>query len=135
VSFNYLGQIDGALEGAGGSDGSASGGMFAWAKESAGPAHSLHANRAHPIVVNAQISGGRLEVEFTYSESTYRRATIEALASRYGEALSGIIAHCRSAETGGYTPSDFPDVNLDQEKLDRLMSKVSRANRGTGRRT
>ncbi len=39
------------------------------------------------------------------------------------EHLESLIEHCRSAETGGYTPSDFPLAGLDQSELDKLISK------------
>ena len=38
-------------------------------------------------------------------------------AAWYAEELRGLIAHCRSAGAGGYTPSDFPLVELDAESL------------------
>ena len=131
VSFNYLGQVDGAL---GAPDGAASGGsggsdrdaMFDWAPEPAGPVRDLRAARSHLIDVNAQISQRRLEVEFTYSVRVHSRQAMLDLASRYRSALQDIVAHCRAPEAGGYTPSDFPDVTLDQEKLDRLVAKVRR---------
>src|SRR5262249_47826670 len=123
VSFNYLGRIDAA-------QGGAAEPLFDWAEESAGAPNSPRANRAHLIDVNAQISGRRLQTEFSYSEGVHRRTTIERLAGEYRDALLGIIDHCRSPEAGGHTPSDFPDVRFDQKTLDRLMSKVSRASRG-----
>jgi len=144
VSFNYLGQIDEGIgaglapghanhdtrgEGPGPETGTAPTGTFTWADESAGEPHSSRARRAHLIDVNAQITRGRLELEFTYSKSAHRRATVEELASDYRETLAAIVAHCQTPEAGGYTPSDFPDVNLDQEMLDKLMSRLRRPDR------
>ena len=62
-----------------------------------------------------------------------RGATIEELARGYIEALGAIVAHCQAPEAGGYTPSDFPDVNLDQEKLDLLVTKLSKMDRRASR--
>jgi non-ribosomal peptide synthase protein (TIGR01720 family) len=133
VSFNYLGRIEGAQGGAGAMGGSTEP-IFDWAEESAGASNSPRAHRAHLIDVNAQISGQRLQIELGYSDGAHRRTTIEKLAEDYRDALVGIIDHCRTPEAGGHTPSDFPDVRLDQQTLDRLMSKVSQASRGPGRR-
>jgi chemotaxis regulatin CheY-phosphate phosphatase CheZ len=32
-----------------------------------------------------------------------------------------LITHCTSLENGGYTPADFPDVDLSQDELDDLL--------------
>ncbi|MET0396638.1 MAG: hypothetical protein ABW277_07435, partial [Longimicrobiaceae bacterium] len=52
-----------------------------------------------------------------YEEGVHRRETVERLAESYGEELREIIAHCTSDRAGGYTPSDFPLVQLDDETL------------------
>lgn len=46
--------------------------------------------------------------------------SIHDLAHRYRQVLTSLIAHCVSPDAGGYTPSDFPLANLDQEQLDHL---------------
>ena len=120
VSFNYLGQLDGVT-----GEGSA----IRWTGEPTGPAHGERCERAHLLEVNAQVTGGRLEVDWTYSEAVHREETVRRVATDYLEALEEIIAHCRRAETGGYTPSDFPDVPLDQERLDRVVRRVSKDSR------
>jgi microcystin synthetase protein McyA len=37
------------------------------------------------------------------------------------------IAHGQSSETGGYTPSDFPLANLNQQALDVILAQVRKA--------
>jgi hypothetical protein len=46
------------------------------------------------------------------------------LAHEYIEALEAIIAYCLSPEAGGYTPSDFPDIEFSQEGLDELLVEI-----------
>jgi amino acid adenylation domain-containing protein/non-ribosomal peptide synthase protein (TIGR01720 family) len=111
VSFNYLGQFDQLLP---------EGAPFGPATESVGPAHSPRGSRCYPLEINAFISGGRLQLEWTYSERIHRHETIEYLAQNYSSALRALIAHCLSTEAGGYTPSDFPLAKLKQSKLDWL---------------
>jgi non-ribosomal peptide synthase protein (TIGR01720 family) len=111
VSFNYLGQFDQVL---------GDGGLFGPAPEGTGVARSEGARRAHLLDVNALIAGGRLQVEWTYSEAVHARKTVEAVARRFEEALRGLIEHCRSG-AGGYTPSDFPLAGLDADALERLV--------------
>src|SRR5262249_49985048 len=100
VSFNYMGQLDGSV---------GTNAFFSWAAESAGVSHGLRGRRSHAIEVNAQVVGGRLEVEWTFGVHRHRHTTIESVAKAYLEALRGLIEHCRAPEAGGFTPSDFPE--------------------------
>jgi non-ribosomal peptide synthase protein (TIGR01720 family) len=70
------------------------------------------------------IAGGELRIEWSYSEHLHDRPTIERLAQDYLAALRALIAHCQSAEAGGYTPSDFPDVRFSQDQLDDLIARI-----------
>ncbi len=65
----------------------------------------------------------RLALSWTYSKKLYKRETIEKLARRFIEALQGLIVHCQSPQSGGYTPSDFPLSALSQPQLDRLIGQ------------
>jgi non-ribosomal peptide synthase protein (TIGR01720 family) len=57
----------------------------------------------------------------------HRRGTVEHLAQLFMQALRSLIAHCQSPEAGGYTPSDFPLGDLDQQQLDRIMARFNKA--------
>src|SRR6185503_15485812 len=109
VSFNYLGQLDQALN-----ERSA----FGLAKESIGPTHNQHAMRSHLLEIEASILGGQLQVVWGYSENLHRRQTVESLARDFIGSLRKLIAHCRSGEARGFTPSDFPEASLNQADLD-----------------
>jgi microcystin synthetase protein McyA len=74
--------------------------------------------------VTASVAEGRLQIAWTYSERLHRAETIESLAQRHLEALRALIAHCLSPEAGGYTPSDFPEADLTQVELDRVLAGV-----------
>jgi non-ribosomal peptide synthase protein (TIGR01720 family) len=123
VSFNYLGQLDQALPDAGGGA-SAGAAPFGWARESAGPSHSPRGRRRYLIDVTASVSGGRLGVQWTYSETRHERATIEALADRFVTALRALVAHSLSPEAGGYTASDFQEKGLSQSVIDMLAAEI-----------
>jgi hypothetical protein len=45
------------------------------------------------------------------------------------EALRLLITHCRSPEARGYTPSDFPEADLSQKELDKLIDRITQAGR------
>ncbi|MEE8525225.1 MAG: amino acid adenylation domain-containing protein, partial [Thermoanaerobaculia bacterium] len=117
ISFNYLGRLDGV---AGGEQA-----LLSPARESAGPAVSPANPRPYLLEVDARIVGGRLEILWRYGAGRHHRATVETLAESFLAALRGLIDHCRSPEAGGYTPSDFPDAELDQERLDRVLAELN----------
>jgi non-ribosomal peptide synthase protein (TIGR01720 family) len=111
VSFNYLGQFDQLL----GEDG-----LFEAAAESAGVARSERGRRAQLLDVNALVAGGRLRLDWAYSETALERGTVEALARAFEESLLALVKHCRSG-AWGVTPADFPLARLDQATLDRVV--------------
>ncbi|HLO03219.1 MAG TPA: condensation domain-containing protein, partial [Symbiobacteriaceae bacterium] len=107
IAFNYLGQFE-----------------QAGAEESTGHAQSLAGTQDHPLLLTGYITGGQLRLTWLYSANIHRRTTIENLSNRYLEALRALIAQCRKG-AGGFTPSDFTKAKgLDQNKLDKLMSKI-----------
>ncbi|MEL6334925.1 MAG: condensation domain-containing protein, partial [Cyanobacteria bacterium J06626_26] len=55
--------------------------------------------------------------------SLYPSSTIETLAQQFLENLRSLITHCLSPDAGGYTPSDFPLAQLNQDSLERLMER------------
>ncbi|HKH49292.1 MAG TPA: amino acid adenylation domain-containing protein, partial [Thermoanaerobaculia bacterium] len=117
LSFNYLGQLDPAV---------APDALFALASGPTGAARGRRGRRKHLLEVDGGIAGGRLELTWTWSAALHRRATVEALAGGVLQALRGLIEHCRTAEAGGFTPSDFPLARLDQRSLDRIAGRDRR---------
>lgn len=115
VSFNYLGQFDQTQLATLG---------WKYAQESSGSIHSPKGQRRHLLTVNGLVVEGRLKVEWQYSEHFHCWATVEDLANEYIEALEAIIIHCLSPDAGGYTPSDFPEVEFSQEALDELLAEI-----------
>ncbi|MBD2194868.1 MULTISPECIES: non-ribosomal peptide synthetase [Calothrix] len=115
ISFNYLGQFDQLLN------------TSAWiqpASESAGYNQSLQSDRAHLLDINSIIIEERLQINWTYSKNVHYHQTIENLAQEFINTLQQLIAHCVASENGGYTPSDFPLIKLNQQELDRLLGSL-----------
>ncbi|MBE9228019.1 non-ribosomal peptide synthase/polyketide synthase [Phormidium sp. LEGE 05292] len=112
ISFNYLGQFDRVLN------------KSTWmqlANEFAGVEHSLDNNRVHLLDISSIITGEQLQINWIYSKNVHQHRTIENLAQEFVKTLQELIAHCLDPQNGGYTPSDFPLVKLDQRKLDQLL--------------
>jgi non-ribosomal peptide synthase protein (TIGR01720 family) len=114
IGFNYLGQADGAMEE----------GLFGMAQENTGQAASPHRPRPYVLEMNALTTEGQLSLEWSYSQRLHRRETVERLSQMYVEALGELIEHCVLAESGGYTPSDFPKANLSQQQLDQFLQQL-----------
>jgi non-ribosomal peptide synthase protein (TIGR01720 family) len=117
ISFNYLGQMDQGLP---------QGVPFSPARESRGPDRGLKGRRTHLLEVDGAVTGGRLHLEWSYSENLHRRSTIEKLAADYKAALLGLIEHSRTSEAVGFAPSDFVEFEWDQEDLTDIMSEISK---------
>jgi non-ribosomal peptide synthase protein (TIGR01720 family) len=117
VRFSYLGQFDQVLQASS---------PFVPIRGAMGALRSPRGDRSHLLEINGVTHRGRLRLDWTYSENLHRRATIEHLAQDFVEALRRLIAHCQSPEAGGYTPSDFPLVNLSQRQLDGLIARFSK---------
>jgi microcystin synthetase protein McyA len=115
ISFNYLGQYDGMLGGDG---------LLTVAAESAGATSSPRQRRPHLIDVVAMTHRGQLQLDWIYCANLHSRATIEALAHRCVSALRELITHCTAPGVGGYTPSDFPMAELEENQLNEVLSQV-----------
>jgi non-ribosomal peptide synthase protein (TIGR01720 family) len=74
--------------------------------------------------VNGWVAEDRLHLEWSYSQRVHRRATVERLTQGFLEALEALIVHCQSPEAGGFTLSDFPLAQLDQDELDKAFEEV-----------
>ncbi|HEX6292064.1 MAG TPA: amino acid adenylation domain-containing protein, partial [Herpetosiphonaceae bacterium] len=111
VRFNYLGQLTPP----------SAGGLLRRTTTTLGPEVSAQTPRSHLLDVTGLVVDGALEMRWSYSRQVHEPSTIAALAEAYLQALRALIAHCLSAEAGGYTPSDFPLAGLDQAALDRVV--------------
>lgn len=120
VKFNYLGQFDQVLQDTT---------TWALAPESTGSTRSLRGDRSHLLEIDGMVTGGQLRLHWTYSQNIHHSWTIERLAESFIEAVRSLISHCQSLEVGGYTPSDFPEAELSQQELDKLIAKISQMSR------
>ncbi|MGA9379612.1 MAG: condensation domain-containing protein, partial [Phormidium sp.] len=112
ISFNYLGQFSQITN---------QSSIIQLAKESSGKEQSVEGQRAYILEINGIISEERLQIDWTYSSNLHQWETIEKIAEEFGATLREIITHCLAPENGGYTPSDFPLVQLTQQQLDGVI--------------
>jgi non-ribosomal peptide synthase protein (TIGR01720 family) len=116
VLFNYLGQLDRGLP---------EHAVFRISADSVGPVHSPRAQRSHLLEINSYIAGGRLRVEWQYSEDIHRRVTIERLSESFKNSLRALLAHTQSPGVFELTPADFPMVQLSSEQLEGALAEVT----------
>jgi non-ribosomal peptide synthase protein (TIGR01720 family) len=115
LSFNYLGQLDQVLD---------ANSLFSGASESIGLQQSPQGRQRYALEVSAAVAQGKLHVRFTYNEHLHVRETIQQVMNDYMQALRELIVHCQADEAGGFTPSDFPLIQLDQQELDLALSEI-----------
>ncbi|WP_270171315.1 non-ribosomal peptide synthetase [Paenibacillus sp. SYP-B4298] len=118
ISYNYLGQMSSLYR---------EDGLLRQAKESSGMTQEAGNARQHMIDVAGMVVRQQLHLMFTYSTNLHRRETIEQVADDVRHALLELVRHCQSEETShsaAYTPSDFPEAELSQKQLDRILKKM-----------
>jgi len=121
LSFVYLGQLGRSLSA--GAERPES--PFRPADEPHGASQDPGAERHWLLELASGVRDDRLEMVWSYSEELHRRSTVEALAAACADALRALVDRCRDAGAEPlYTPSDFTQVELDQEQLDELMEKL-----------
>ncbi len=113
VTFNYLGQFDGAFN-------PEEGALFVPSGESTGANQDAAAPLGNWLSVDGQVYGGELELTWTFGTGMYRAETIEALAEAYRRELERLIEHCCNSGEAAVTPSDFSLATLTQAQLSAL---------------
>jgi amino acid adenylation domain-containing protein/non-ribosomal peptide synthase protein (TIGR01720 family) len=126
VSFNFLGKVDeGMINPSTAADTDRSQNLFLGLSENyLGPVHGPLNKREHLIDIISSVTNGQLRIEWIYSENYHKRETIQELADSYVRFLLEITTHCLSRESVVYTPSDFEDVDMDQEDLDAILDEL-----------
>jgi non-ribosomal peptide synthase protein (TIGR01720 family) len=115
ISFNYLGQF-------GAKDPTAT---IRGAKESCGQMRHPSDQRFHLIEVDGVVTDDCLVFDWVYARHCFAHATIERLAQRFLQEARGIIVASRTSGGAGLTASDFPDAELSDGDIERLIAKLS----------
>ncbi|QMS92432.1 NcpA [Nostoc edaphicum CCNP1411] len=115
ISFNYLGQFAQVVN---------TSSLMQIAHEPSGNSQSLQGQRHYLIDINAIVINEKLQIDWTYSSNIHHYETIENIAQEFVETLQELIAHCLSTENAGYTPTDFPLIQLNQLELDQIFGNL-----------
>ncbi len=79
----------------------------------------------HFIEIQAYFKDSQLQIEWHYDQCLIDGQEIEEFTHCYLRHLQDIIIHCQGDQHGSYTPSDFPDADLDQHELDDFLDSLS----------
>ncbi|MCD0451542.1 amino acid adenylation domain-containing protein [Actinocorallia sp. API 0066] len=113
IVFNYLGRV------------ASSDGDWSPAPEELPPGEDPRMAVAHVLEINAvtedRPDGPVLRVTLTWPEGVLAEADVRALADDLVTALTGLVAHVRAGDGGGFTASDLL-VDLDQREIDALQT-------------
>ncbi|WP_344931045.1 condensation domain-containing protein, partial [Aquimarina addita] len=121
IVFNYLGQLDNALE------------SNSWLTGFEGFSEDQNNNNRYlenKLEINGSITGGELILDWNYSTSKYNPKTINKLSNQYLDNLEKIILHCCSKQKRDFTPSDYGlEKEVGFQELEKytsfLIDKIS----------
>ncbi|MFF3327909.1 condensation domain-containing protein, partial [Streptomyces sp. NPDC002889] len=71
-------------------------------------------------VVHDLTDGPRLSLIVAWAADLLEESAVQALADGWAAMLTGLAAHTAGSGSGGYTPSDFPLVEISQGELDEF---------------
>lgn len=80
--------------------------------------------RSHPIEVNILSGAEGLECLWRFSEQLFDAGLVERLHEALGTALENVVDLAALQTMPVYSPSDFPDVDIDQDDLDNILDEL-----------
>jgi len=80
--------------------------------------------RPHLLDVVASIEGGRLRLTWIHPDTASARDGVARAATDTLTHLQRLIEHCKEPNAGGYTPSDFPQMDFSAEELEALLGDL-----------
>ena len=117
ITFNYLGQFDNILN---------EETIFGIAPENKGEERDNHNLRDSLIDITGNISNKKLSIVFSYSANLFSSSTITNWANIFKKELEAIVNNCLEKEQTVHSSSDFELTNLDNKKLNKVLSKLKK---------
>ena len=87
------------------------------------PTRDSRSERNYVIEINSQIINNNLLVNWSFTKDMYKEETAKMVADKFIQNLKTTIEYCTTQNDISYTPSDFPEANLNQDDLDNLLSQ------------
>ena len=90
--------------------------------------HAPENHRTHTLELNYLVRHGRLEFFLGYSAAEFHACSIEDLGAHLRARLESMMAHCADTEFAGFSPDDFPDLDLPHDVLDSVVREIEAEN-------
>jgi non-ribosomal peptide synthase protein (TIGR01720 family) len=94
------------------------------ATENAGATRRHDARRIYLLDVQADVIDDELHLDWFYSRNVHKPETVEELSGNVLAALRELIRLSSSSPQIAFAPSDFPNAQLSQADLDRLIAQI-----------
>lgn len=87
-------------------------------------ARSVKSERFYTFELNSFMMNGAVHFSLGYSSTMYEEDTIQKLVKSFKEVIAEIITLSKEGNMTNYSPSDFPEVDLNQDDLDSLLNDL-----------
>jgi amino acid adenylation domain-containing protein/non-ribosomal peptide synthase protein (TIGR01720 family) len=118
IGFNYLGQFDEDLTGAG----------VGKSPYSTGNSRSPQSQPPHKININGMVVNRKLNFTISGDINRFNRQQIKSFAHCFKHNLQKIITHCRKIKETRYTPGDYDAKGLDFAELTAMVRHFGKNN-------
>ncbi len=82
--------------------------------------------RRHQLEINAMVVNEQLQVTWTYNRRRYHSSTIQQLAAKCQANLIRFIKHAHELGSNAVSAADFPQANINAEKLKKLSALLGK---------
>lgn len=87
------------------------------------PTRDANSERNYEIEINAQIINDNLIMKLSFTKDLYKDDTAQKITDTFFQNILDLIDFCLKQDDVSYTPSDFSEVDLNQDDLDNLLSQ------------
>jgi non-ribosomal peptide synthase protein (TIGR01720 family) len=84
----------------------------------------------HPLQLSCSMRRGCLEMQWIFDEQKHSHPAVQKLSDVFYGNLQNLIRHCTSSNGNAYSPSDFPEAEVDQEELDKFLDLLGKSTGG-----
>ncbi|WP_236628524.1 non-ribosomal peptide synthetase [Paenibacillus mucilaginosus] len=114
IGFNYMGDLDGALDG----------GLFTRSRFGTGLEISSGMERRHPLDINGWITDGELTFVVDYHPSELEGGEVRTFAERLQYHLVRLTEHCHARGGTELTPSDLRSGGIGSRELEAVYRMI-----------
>lgn len=115
ISFNYLGRLDASTSEAS---------LVTLAEATTGKWVADDNPRWHLLDVISMVTDGELRIQIVYSPNHFSEPVVNQLADRFLDQLGQLITDCSSPSAGGFTATDFPQLEIASAEVRQLEDSL-----------